>query len=50
MNVHSCISKDMLDHAREATELLANMSREELGRNRVLQLALTRLMEIVGER
>jgi len=39
----------MLDHAREATELLGNANREELARNRLLQLALTRLMEIVGE-
>jgi len=41
--------KDMLSHAREAVELLGDASREELGRNRVMQLALTRLMEIVGE-
>lgn len=41
--------KDMLSHAREAVELLGNSSREELGRNRVIQLALTRLVEIVGE-
>lgn len=40
---------DMLTHAQEAVELLGDMSREELGRNRVLQLALTRLVEIVGE-
>jgi uncharacterized protein with HEPN domain len=39
----------MLDHAREAIGLLGNASREELGRNRVVQLALTRLVEIVGE-
>ena len=41
--------KDMLSHAVEAVELLGGASREELGRNRVLQLALTRLVEIVGE-
>ncbi|MCX5886804.1 MAG: DUF86 domain-containing protein [Proteobacteria bacterium] len=41
--------KDMLNHAREAADLLGDASREELGRNRVLQLALTRLVEIVGE-
>ena len=41
--------KAMLSHAREAVELLGNASREELDRNRVVQLALTRLMEIVGE-
>lgn len=41
--------KDMLSHAREAVKLLGNASREELGRNRVTQLALTRLVEIMGE-
>ena len=40
---------DMLSHCREAVELLGDSSREELGRNRVIQLALTRLVEIVGE-
>ena len=39
----------MLNHAREATELLGNASREELAGNRVVQLALTHLVEIVGE-
>ena len=41
--------KDMLSHAREAVELLGNASRRQLGNNRVMQLALTRLMEIIGE-
>ena len=41
--------KDMLDHAREAVELLGNAGREDLGRDRVRQLALTRLVEIIGE-
>lgn len=41
--------KDMLSHAREAVKLLGDASREELGRNRVMQLALTQLVEIVGE-
>lgn len=41
--------KDMLRHAREAVELLGNASREELAENRVMQLALTRLVEILGE-
>jgi uncharacterized protein with HEPN domain len=41
--------KDMLDHAREAVELLGDASREDLGRDRVRQLALTRLVEIIGE-
>ncbi len=41
--------KDMLSHASEAVELLGGASREELGRNRVVQLALTRLVKIIGE-
>ena len=40
---------DMLSHADEAVALLGEMDREEFGCDRVLQLALTRLMEIVGE-
>jgi len=40
---------DMLNHAGEASELMADLSLEELRRNRVIQLALTRLVEIVGE-
>ena len=41
--------KDMLKHAREALELLGDSSRDDLARDRVRQLALTRLVEIVGE-
>ena len=41
--------RDMLSHSREAVELLGDSSRAELGRDRVMQLALTRLVEIVGE-
>ncbi len=41
--------KDMLHHSREAVALLGDASLEDLGRNRVIQLALTRLVEIVGE-
>ena len=41
--------KDMLNHAREAVELLSDTSRETFRDQRVLQLALTRLVEIVGE-
>lgn len=40
---------DMLSHAEEAVDLLGDTSREALLRKRVLQLALTRLVEIVGE-
>jgi uncharacterized protein with HEPN domain len=39
----------MLDHAREAVELLGDKSRDRLNTDRVIQLALTRLVEIVGE-
>ena len=41
--------RDMLSHAREAVEILGDTTQEKLGSNRVLQLALTRLVEIVGE-
>ena len=41
--------KDMLSHASEAVELLGEASREELEHDRVIQLALTRLVEIIGE-
>lgn len=41
--------RDMLDHAREAVELLGDADREALAGNRVMQLALTRLVEILGE-
>ena len=40
---------DMLNHAREAVDLLGKTNREQLEDNRTLQLALTRLIEIVGE-
>jgi uncharacterized protein with HEPN domain len=33
----------------EAVELLGDSSKEDLGRNRLMQLALTRLLEIIGE-
>jgi len=39
----------MLDYAREAVALIQGKSRAELGDDRVLTLALTRLLEIVGE-
>ena len=40
---------DMLVHAREAVDLLGEANREDLESDRIMQLALTRLMEIVGE-
>jgi uncharacterized protein with HEPN domain len=41
--------RDMLNHASEAVELLGDGSRDEFGKNRVMQLAVTRLVEVVGE-
>jgi len=41
--------KDMIDHARESLDLLGGTTREAFRDHRVLQLALTRLVEIVGE-
>lgn len=40
---------DMPAHAREALELPGDRSREALSQDRVLQLALTRLVEVIGE-
>ena len=39
----------MLDHAREATEMVRGRSRTDLDTDRMLNLALVRLMEVVGE-
>ena len=39
----------MIDHAEEAVELSRGKDREALESDRLLQLALTRLVEIVGE-
>ncbi len=41
--------KHMLVHAREAHELVAGKERERLSRDRLLELALVRLVEIIGE-
>jgi uncharacterized protein with HEPN domain len=41
--------RHMLDHAREAREMAHGRQRSDLESNRMLQLALTRLIEIVGE-
>jgi len=41
--------RHMLDHAREAVDLARGRSRADLDVDRLLQLALTRLVEIVGE-
>jgi uncharacterized protein with HEPN domain len=41
--------RHMLDHAREAVEAIRGRQRDDLKRDRILQLALVRLVEIVGE-
>jgi uncharacterized protein with HEPN domain len=41
--------RHMLDHAREAVQLARGRSRTDLDADRLLQLALARLVEIVGE-
>jgi len=41
--------RHMLDSAVEAVELIQGKSRSDLDTNRVLSLALVRLLEIVGE-
>ena len=39
----------MLDSAREAVEMTIERSRADLDRDRMLNLALVRLVEVVGE-
>jgi uncharacterized protein with HEPN domain len=41
--------RHMIDHAREAVSLIQGKQREDLDRERLLELSLTRLIEIVGE-
>ena len=41
--------RQMRDHAREAVELSAGRSREDLDTDRLFQLAMVRLVEVVGE-
>jgi uncharacterized protein with HEPN domain len=41
--------QQMLDHAREAGALAADRSRLDLDADRVFHLAMTRLLEILGE-
>ena len=41
--------RHMVDSAMEAVDLIHGKSRAELDTNRVLSLALVRLLEIVGE-
>ncbi len=41
--------RHMLDHAREAVEMAAGRQRADLKQDRMLELALVRLVEVVGE-
>ena len=41
--------RHMLDHAREAVELASERTRDDLRGDRILGLAMTRLVEIIGE-
>jgi uncharacterized protein with HEPN domain len=41
--------RHMLEYSREAVEMTGGKRQEDLNRDRMLQLALVRLVEIVGE-
>ena len=41
--------RHMLDYSREAVSLIGGRSREDLDTDRMLELALVRLIEVVGE-
>jgi uncharacterized protein with HEPN domain len=41
--------RHMLDHAREAIAIVEGRSRADLDRDRLLELGLVRLIEIIGE-
>ncbi|MGH7287294.1 MAG: HepT-like ribonuclease domain-containing protein [Myxococcota bacterium] len=41
--------RHMLDHARELTALTRGKSVGDLERDRILELAVTRLLEVIGE-
>ncbi len=50
LNEKDCIRiRHMLDYSREAAELAKEATRPELDTNRLLELALVRLLELVGE-
>ncbi len=51
MSKHDIVIRlhDMLDHAREAIALSQGRSRDDLNSDRLLSLALARLLEIIGE-
>jgi uncharacterized protein with HEPN domain len=41
--------RQMLDHSREAVQIIQGKTRSDLDTERLLNLALTRLIEIIGE-
>lgn len=41
--------RHMLDYAREAVHMIAGKALEDLGKERMLELALVRLVEVIGE-
>ncbi len=41
--------RHMLDHAQEAISMVGERQRQDLGQDRMLELALVRLIEIIGE-
>jgi uncharacterized protein with HEPN domain len=45
----SILLRRMLDHARDANSLAQSRSRADLETDRLLNLALVRLLEIIGE-
>lgn len=51
MSKHSTLIRlrHMLDHAKEASELVQGKTRPDLDSDRLLNLALVRLLEVIGE-
>jgi uncharacterized protein with HEPN domain len=41
--------RQILDHAKEAVEISRDKSRQDLDHDRLLNLSLTRLVQIIGE-
>ena len=41
--------QNMLDHSREAIKFVTGKNRGDLGKDRILELALVRLVEVIGE-
>lgn len=41
--------RHMRDHAQEAIDLLGKMTQDQLSEDRTIQLAISRLIEIIGE-